>query len=205
MSHYASDTARPAKTLTEAEQKQILRVSGEHVRGFRDHLILAFALGTGLREHEIAALNVGDVFHPDGRPRRRFPLRVYKRSAARPAPQEVIVPDDLLYKLEKLWAYKQRAAEPLTPDAPVFLSRHGKRIATRTLRHLFAVWQERAGLERRLNFHQLRHTACTNLYRRHRDPTMVQRFARHTSLKTTSIYMHPDDEEMMQAIRLLPC
>lgn len=205
MSQYAFDTARPAKTLTEAEQKLVLRVSGEHVRGFRDHLIIAFALGTGLREHEIAALNVGDVFHPDGRPRRRFELRVFKRSAKKPASQEIIVPDDLMYKLEKFWSYKRQRSEALAADAPLFMSRHAKRIATRTLRYMFALWQQRAGFERHLTFHQLRHSACTNLYRRKRDPKMVQRFARHTSLQTTSMYMHADDEEMMQTLRTMPC
>jgi integrase len=33
----------------------------------------------------------------------------------------------------------------------------------------------------------------------------VQRFARHTSLRTTSIYLHADDEEMLQALRDQPC
>jgi len=35
------------------------------------------ALGTGLREHEIAALDVGDVLHDDGRVRRRIALRMF--------------------------------------------------------------------------------------------------------------------------------
>jgi integrase len=43
------------------------------------------ALGTGLREHEIAALDVGDVLHEDGRVRRRITLRTFKRSSTEPA------------------------------------------------------------------------------------------------------------------------
>jgi site-specific recombinase XerC len=49
------------------EQATLLKVTGEHRAGFRDHCIFAVALGTGLREHEIAALNVGEVLHEDGR------------------------------------------------------------------------------------------------------------------------------------------
>jgi integrase/recombinase XerC len=206
VSHYTSNIPRPPKTLTDIEQKRVLRASGEHVRGFRDHVIISFALGTGLREHEIAALDVGDVFHDDGTPRRHVYLRVFKRSARKhPAQQEVIVPDDLFYKLQKFWAHKQRTLEPLASEAPLFFSREGRRISTRTLRHMFARWQERAGFERKRTFHQLRHTACTNLYRRTKDPKLVQVFARHTNLATTSIYTHADDEERLRAFRQQPC
>ena len=67
MTHYAFDLARPPRTLTAAEQTALLRTSGQHVRGFRDHLMFSMALGTGLRCHELAALDVGDVFQPDGK------------------------------------------------------------------------------------------------------------------------------------------
>jgi integrase/recombinase XerC len=92
MSHYANSISRPPKSLTELEQRTLLRVTGEHVRGFRDHVIISFALGTGLRAHELAALDVGDVFYPGGRPHRHLVLRIFKRSAKKSSPlQEVIV------------------------------------------------------------------------------------------------------------------
>src|SRR4051812_39158244 len=54
-------SSRAPRVPTAAEQAKLLKVTGEHVDGFRDHMIFAFALGTGLREKEIASLNVGDV------------------------------------------------------------------------------------------------------------------------------------------------
>jgi integrase/recombinase XerC len=206
MSHYANSIARPPKTLTDTEQKQVLRTSGEHVRGYRDHVIISFALGTGLREHELAALNVGDVYREGGRPRRHVLLRVFKRSAKKNLPlQEVIIPDDLWYKLEKFWVYKAQRREPLHGDAPLFYSREHNRIATRTLRYMFTKWQVRAGLERHFGMHATRHTACTNAYRRTRCPKQTQVFARHASLGTTSIYTHASDEERLNSFRGLPC
>ena len=86
---YAAAIARPPRTLTDVEQARLLKVTGEHRDGFRDHVIMALALGTGLREHEITALDVGDVLHDDGRVRRRIALRTFKRSATEPATQEV--------------------------------------------------------------------------------------------------------------------
>ena len=54
-------------------------------------------------------------------------------------------------------------------------------------------------------FHTLRHTACSNLYRRTLDIRLTQRFARHKSIITTSIYAHPSDDELMRSVRDLPC
>ena len=55
MATYVDNIRNPPRTLTEAEQRRLLKVSGEHKAGFRDHLLFSLALGTGLREHEIKA------------------------------------------------------------------------------------------------------------------------------------------------------
>jgi len=205
MSAYAATVARPPRTLTEVEQARVLKVTGERRDGFRDHVILALALGTGLREFEIAALNVGDVMHVDGRIRRRVALRIFKRASDNPAPQEVFLPDALWYKLAKFIGWKKTSGEDLGADCPLFISRRKKRIATRTLRYLFRLWQERAGLDRPFNFHALRHTSLTNLHRRTKDLRVVQRVARHKSLDTTMRYTAPSDEDILSAMRDQPC
>lgn len=205
MATYANAVARPPRTLTEIEQAALLKITGQHRDGFRDHVIFALALGTGLREHEIAALNIGDLVHADGRVRRRVGLRVFKRSAKDPVPQEVFVPDGVWYKLTKFVGWKRAGGECLDLDAPLFVSRRSQRIATRTLRYLFRLWQERAGFDRPFNFHALRHTALTNAYRATRDIRLVQRIARHKSVDTTTIYAAPSDEDILRAVRQLPC
>src|SRR5690606_33422459 len=112
---YVDSIRRPAKTLTEREQKALLRVTGEHRAGFRDHVIYALALGTGLRAHELLALNVGDAFDAEGRARRRVQLRVFKRSNPDVAAQEVVLGSGLRAKLERLWRWKQREGQMLNP------------------------------------------------------------------------------------------
>jgi len=205
MTAYADAIAKPPRTLTDLEQKLLLKVTGEHKGGFRDHVIISLALGRGLREHELLALDMGDVFDDEGSVKRRVTLRVFKRSADEPAIQEVVLPDLVRAKLSKLRAWKKHQGESLAPDAPVFVSRLGKRLSSRQLRENFATWQERAGFERHLSFHSLRHSACSTLYRRTKDIRMTQRFARHKSILTTSIYAHPSDEDLVRAVRELPC
>ena len=43
------------------------------------------------------------------------------------------------------------------------------------------------------------------VYRATRDLFLAQRFARHVSPLTTTIYTHPSDEEMFQSVRGLTC
>ena len=207
---YVSSIRRPPITMTEVEQARLLRITGEHARGFRDHVLFALALGTGLREMEIRALDVGDVFAQLGRgiatrAKRRVTLRVFKRCSADPAPQMVFIPDSLAYKLKRFGRWKLDRGESIDANAPLFISRKGNRLSARMIREAFAVWQGRAGLDRRFNFHQLRHTALTNVYRKSRDLRLVQRVARHKNINTTTIYAGPTDEDIWRAVRDLPC
>jgi integrase len=53
--------------LAGGEQRLLLKTTAEHRSGFRDHITIATALATGLRAHELLALDVGDVYHAGGR------------------------------------------------------------------------------------------------------------------------------------------
>jgi len=204
MTAYAANISQPPRTLTQHEQRLLLKTCGEHPAGYRDHVIFSMALGTGLREHEILALDVGDIFVGD-RARRRFILQVFKRSSQAPAHQEVVLPDTLRAKLDKLYRWKRSNGESVTPEAPVFLSRNGNRLSARQLRERFRYWQKRAGFERIFSFHSARHSAITNIYEATRDIRLAQRFARHKSITSTQIYTHPSDETLFRAVQDLPC
>lgn len=215
---YVKNAVRSVRTLSPAEQRKILDVTGEHRDGFRDHMIISLALGTGLRESEIAALNVGDVAASSREIRTRVELRVFahkgtaKRKDPRPIVQVIFPPKLVRRKLLKFLAWKKREREPIAPDAPLFCAgaftrtgERGVRIASRTMRHMFRVWQVRAGFDQTpFTFHELRHTALTTLYRRTKDVMLVQRAARHKSVTTTMIYTHTSDDELRRALEEQP-
>lgn len=204
MANYADSTRTP-RTLTEREQKLLLKVTGEHRPGYRDHVLYAMALGTGLREHELIALLVGDVFR-DGKPKRRLLLSVFKGAERTGGMQEVLLSESLRGKLRRFWAWKARERESLEADAPLFVSRLGRRLSLRQVSSYgFTVWQDRAGFERRVTFHMLRHSAVTNLYTLTKDIRLTQRFARHRSLVTTMVYTHPSEDDLVRAVEGLRC
>lgn len=195
--------------MTENEQAKLLRTSGEHASGFRDHVIFSLALGTALRELEILSLNCGDIYDSRGRARRRVTLRVYKRAGkeggADRVQQEVILPDALRYKLDKFRRWKTQKGEPVADDSPLFISRKRRRISAKRIRTAFAEWQEKCGFAKRFTFHSLRHTALTRVYQKTRDIRVVQRVARHANINTTTIYAAPSDEDVARAVRDLDC
>jgi integrase/recombinase XerC len=201
---YADRTKRPPKILSDAEQKRLLKVSGEHAEDFRDHMIFSLALGCALREHEIVGLDVGDVADERGlKAHRAIDLRVFKGARREKGVQRVQVPDGTYYKLAKYLAHRFRTWRPM-PTEPLFPTRQSARLSTRRVRELFAEWQQRAGFEHRYSFHALRHTSLTNVYRATKNIRLVQRVARHASLNTTVIYEHASDSEVASAVRGLP-
>lgn len=198
----------PPKTLTEIEQAVLLKAT-DSTDTARDHMLFSVALGTGLRESELVALNVGDVTNPKTkRASRRVVLTVYKRSPKGTdtgVPQEIMFPDSVVRKLNRYLKWKVARGESIEAKAPLFMSRNRRRLSTRMVRELFAKWQNRAGFEKRHTFHALRHTACSNLYRKTLDIRLVQRFARHAHITTTQIYTKPSDEDLLLAVRDLSC
>ena len=49
------------------------------------------------------------------------------------------------------------------------------------------------------------HTAVNQVYRAPKDILLTQRFARHSSVLVTSIYLHPTDEDLARSVRRIPC
>ena len=187
-------------TLTTDEQRLILRATTANIR---DHTIISIALGTGLRLAEIVGLNVGDVFAPDGTPRVRVHVRAAIAKGGRAA--DVFLPDRLVAKLKRFWRWKRERGEGLAPDAPLFANQSGRRISKRRVQFAWATWQRRAGFDRVYGFHCLRHSAISSVYRMTHDLYLAQRFARHVSPLTTTVYTHPSDQEMAGRVRGLEC
>ena len=87
----------------------------------------------------------------------------------------------------------------------LFCSQSRRRISPRRVQFAWREWQKKARFDRLYGFHALRHTSVTAVYRATRDLFLAQRFARHASPLTTTVYTHPSDEEMASRLRGLGC
>ena len=199
---YASRTRRPPRIPTAAEVARVLKVTGRDKGGFRDHVIISLAAGTGLRESEIVGLDVDDVVTPAGNVRHVVQLRVFKRAGAGadPRAQRVHLPESTYWVLDK-YVKVERFDLGLSTGAPLFTSMKRNRLSTRAVRGMWARWQEAARFDHLYPFHALRHFAVSAIRRRSRDIRVAQLFARHAKLQTTTVYDHPSDEELAAAVR----
>jgi site-specific recombinase XerD len=71
-------------------------------------------------------------------------------------------------------------------------------LPTATAQKIFYNAQERAGLPDRGGIHSLRHSFATHLLESSVEITIVQRLLGHTSLSTTSVYLHVRQERLAQ-------
>ena len=196
--------------MTDAETAMLLGSTGRADGDYRDHIILSVALGAGLRVSEIVLLNVGDVRNGKGA-KGVWTLR--PETTKGNVGGTVALPDRLRRKVSRFLKWKAEHGEQLGDHHPLLVSRGGGRngkvgggrLSVRAAQHIFKVWQERCGFDRRVHFHCLRHTFCSNLWRATGDLKLVQQAARHASPSTTSIYTHATIEDVLQAVQNIPC
>ena len=192
------------KTLTDDEVRRVLAASGRGDDDLRDHVLLLLAVSTGLRVSELVALDVGDLKNGKG-VKTVVTLRPETTKGHREG--EVVLPEKVRRKVVSFLAWKAQRGEALDDQAPLFASRgggrsgarSGSRLSVRSAEHIFSSWQTRAGLDRRLNFHALRHTFATRLLRETRNLRLVQVACRHSSPTTTAIYTHPSVNDRLVA------
>jgi len=206
MARYIDSLGLPPRILTLEEQNAVLNVSGDKAKTFRDHAIISLMLGTGLREHEVEALNVGDAFSPNGRLKNRIILDVFKGHKKTTLKQEVSLnPKKLRPKLNRLFYRKKKLGESLKPSAPLFMSRNSGRLATKTMRTMFKKWQDIAEIDTPITLHGLRHCAINNHFQEGKDIEATRIFARHSSIAITMRYLHASPEEKRRILQNLPC
>jgi integrase/recombinase XerC len=187
----------PPKVLSPEEESRLLEVVAQ--RGCRrDLALLTLALTSGLRLRELVGLNVGDVLTRSGEVAWRvdLPKKITKGRRGGVA----FLSERARAVLRDFLEAKKVIRDSMALTAPLFRSSWTRRLSLRRVQTIFAHWQREAGFEVHYNFHTLRHTAITNVYRATKDLFLTQRFARHASPVTTVAYTHPSDEELYARI-----
>ena len=86
-----------------------------------------------------------------------------------------------------------------TPTDPVFCGLQGGRLSPKILASIVKCAAERAGIEKRVTAHTLRHTAATWLRQQTGDARLVAEFLGHADLSTVARYAHVAPAELHAA------
>src|SRR5205807_4668391 len=88
-----------------------------------------------------------------------------------------------------------------TPSAALFVNPFGERLTTQGIADVVAGLRRKAGIERHVTPHMLRHTVATLLLRNGVDIRIVQEFLGHASIATTQRYTHVTKEHLVRVLR----
>ena len=168
-------------TLTAAEVDAFRSV----VRRPRDRAAVSLMLDAGLRASEVVGLTLDGIDWKD---------QVLRFTGKGGKAAEIPINARLRDDLER--AIKTR---PASADHPYFmydLRNPSKPVTRFALLKMVKGHARKAGIDKRVFCHLLRHTFGTNVFRETRDLGRTQTAMRHTKLQTTTIYMHltPEDQ-----------
>jgi integrase/recombinase XerD len=177
------------QTLSPGDMEKLLAApSGGDAYSIRDRAMLEVFYSSGLRISELCGLSLQQVDLEHG-----F-VRVFgKGSKERVVPLGAKAAAALQVYLD---AGRPRLVKPRT-GSELFLSERGKAISRKTLWVIVKKWAARAGLEKSVKPHLLRHSFATHLLGGGADLRAIQEMLGHASIGTTQIYTAVENTRLL--------
>jgi len=182
--------------LTEEEQEDLLnQFNVRYVTSQRNKVMFQLMLNTGLRVSETTSLRWEDVNLTSGK------LMVREGKGAKD--RSLWVDEDQLKELGK---WKERQVEkigklPRWVFSTLREGNAGKKLTIQQVWKTLKTYAKKAGIEKDISPHTLRHTFATDLYRETGKIRLVQKALGHSDLSTTMIYTHIVDDELEDALK----
>jgi integrase/recombinase XerD len=177
------------KLLLRSVYHQTARTKASVARKTQETAIIEMLFSTGMRVSEVVGTNISHVDMD------RLVISVQgKGHRERLIP---IVCEAFQKALEQ--HLKIRSGAESGQDVPLFVNRRGKRITDQSVRALLRRHTPNVGV-RRLTPHMLRHTVATLLLEDGVDLRHIQRLLGHSSITTTTIYVHVSEGSQRQAM-----
>ena len=190
-----SNAAGIPKPLSEDEVTSLIAsVSGDEPRDMRDRALLEFLYATGARVSEVCGLNLADLDMEASL------VRLFGKGS-----RERVVPfGSVAHQALETWLSSGRSAmEPLRwrkkdDSYAVFLGGRGTRLSRQVAFQVVRDAGLRAGIDREVSPHALRHTCATHLLDHGADLRIVQEMLGHASITTTQVYTRVSQERLWQ-------
>jgi integrase/recombinase XerD len=178
------------KSLTEAEVESLLEapVVSEPL-GHRDRTMLEVLYATGLRVSELVSLKHNQVNVNQG------VMRVIGKGN-----RERLIPlgDEAVKWLQQFMQGPRVEILLERQTDYLFPTRRGDRMTRQAFWHIIKRYSKKAGVEKELSPHTLRHAFATHLLNHGADLRVVQMLLGHSDLSTTQIYTHVARERLKE-------
>lgn len=148
------------------------------MKGYRDKAMLEVLYATGIRVSELIALNVDDVNLSAG------VLRCKSKNKERYIPIYPAAVRALSEYIE--FIRNQMVAVPQEPA--LFVNVNGERMSRQGFWKLIKTYQQKAGIEKDITPHTLRHSFAAHLLENGADLRSIQEMLGHSDISTTQVY-----------------
>lgn len=160
--------------------------------GERNLAIIEVLYGCGLRVTELIELKISEIYWEDG-----FIRIIGKGNKERLVPLGKIASKHLKIYLNEIRVHQK--VKDLFVDH-VFINKNGSKISRVMIFKIVKKLTEKAGIQKNISPHSLRHSFATHLVEGGADLRSVQEMLGHQSITTTEVYTHLDKNYLKQAI-----
>lgn len=181
------------KTLSSTELEALFSKPNRAApTGLRNLCMLTLMYRCGLRVSETTGIHLRDVRLDDG----QIHLRPEVAKGGREA---FVYLDDQATELLRSWIVVRRKYAARKPR--LFTTLKGGQVSRKYVWEMTGRYARRAGIERPVHPHMLRHTYATELLREGFNVREVQQLLRHADIRTTVIYTHIFEADLARKIQ----
>ena len=176
------------ETLNELQVEQLLeKIDTKALHGLRDRAMMELLYASGLRISELANARLEDF---------NFEQRIVRATGKGNKTRLVPVGRKACEALAAyLSAERPKLVKPRT-SSEIFLSERGTKLTTARIWQIVKKHAKRAGLEKNVYPHLLRHSFATHLLSNGADLRIIQEMLGHADISTTQVYTHVDQQRL---------
>jgi site-specific recombinase XerD len=172
------------KYLTKEEVKLLL----ESTTYLKHKAILSTIYSAGLRVSEAINLRISDIMSKE--------MKIRVRNGKRNKERYTLLSQKNLELLRVYW--KKFGYKNYSPDDYLFISRLTKtKLTTRCIEKAMEKSMQKSGIVKKATVHTLRHSFATHLMNDDVELVNIQTLMGHSNIKTTSIYLHVKDYQIL--------
>jgi len=179
-------------TLNPDEVDRLLDAPSRHsAQGLRDRAIFEIMYSSGLRVSELCSLQLQDIDLDEG----------FMRVVAGKRDKDRMVPvgGAAIRAIEHYLAHARSQLVREKTGSTLFLSNRGGPLSRKTVWYWVKEYAKRAGIEKNVKPHLLRHSFATHLLSNGADLRVIQEMLGHADITTTEIYTKVESERLLDA------
>lgn len=195
----------PDTLSTEEIDRLIGSIDDSTTKGLRDRAILEVLYSCGLRVSELCDMKIGDLFFGEG-----YIRVIGKGDKQRFVPINSIARDRIQLYLEQRREDERdkkksknttgKSKKGRSSGDFLFLNNRGQRLTRVMIFTIIKQAAERAGIDKQVSPHSLRHSFATHLLEGGANIRQVQELLGHESIETTEIYTHMDTSHLRETV-----